>query len=163
MFILGGLLASSSCIESPAPAGAGTPQKRVATAPSNGFGNDIAWRSLDDGLAEAQRDGRPMMLLVHASWCPKCKALKPAFSDTEIVRLSERFVMVNADQDRVPKSETFAPDGTYIPRVVFVDPTTGKVDDSLRNPARNRQLYYFSRREDLVGVMRKALQRHERS
>ena len=100
------------------------------------------------------------MLVVHASWCPKCKELKPAFGDRELVELSDRFIMVNVDQDAVPKSLEFAPDGSYVPRVLFVDPVSGQTDVELRNDRRTRTVYYYGPSDDLVGTMRKALSRH---
>jgi protein-disulfide reductase (glutathione) len=140
------------------PAADATP--RVATAPSHGFGDAIAWRSLEEGLAESRAEGRPMMLVVHASWCSQCKALKPAFSDPRLRALSERFVMVNADQDQTPAVLGYAPDGSYIPRVLFFDPTTGSPDESLNNPSRSRYHYYYGPQDDLPAMMEKALERH---
>ncbi len=136
------------------------PVPQTATAPANGFGEDIAWRGLDEGLAEASKLARPLMLVVHASWCSQCKALKPKFSDPEIEELSQQFVMVNLDQDQVPKALEYAPDGTYVPRVMFIDPQTGKPDTSLVNENRGRTIYYYSPVDDLAGAMKKALDRH---
>lgn len=133
---------------------------RTATAPANGFGEQIAWRGFDEGFAEATKLARPLMLVIHASWCSQCKALKPKFSDPELAALSERFVMVNVDQDLVPQATAFAPDGTYVPRVLFIDPTTGRPDTELRNESRGRTIYYYSPVDDLVGTMKKALERH---
>ncbi len=155
------------CIESPSPppksgteGAAPRNARRVATAPSNGFNDDIAWHGLDEGLAQAKQTGRPLMLLVHASWCNRCKELVPVFHDERIEALSERFVMVNVDQDREPRVEAYAPDGTYIPRVLFFDPDTGRPDTSLLNPRRSRTRYYYSPVDDLAGVMTKALARY---
>lgn len=136
------------------------PVPQTATAPANGFGDDIAWRGLDEGLAEASKLARPLMLVVHASWCGQCKALKPKFSEQEIEELSQQFVMVNVDQDQAPKALEFAPDGTYVPRVLFIDPQTGKPDTSLVNEDRGRTIYYYSPVDDLAGTMKKALDRH---
>lgn len=134
---------------------------RVATAPSHGFNDAIAWRHLDEGLAEAKNEGRPLMLVVHASWCSRCQELKPAFSDARLAELSERFVMVNADQDEIPAVTSYAPDGKYIPRVLFIDPATGSADEALQNPGRERYHYYYGPQDDLPGMMEKALVRHE--
>jgi len=133
---------------------------RVATAPANGFGDAIAWRNLDEGLREAKAEGRPLMLVVHASWCPRCQELKPAFAEPRLRELSEQFVMVNADQDQTPAALGFAPDGSYIPRVLFIDPTTGSADESLQNPGRERYHYYYGPQDDLPAMMEKALERH---
>lgn len=135
----------------------------VATAPALGWGEHIAWRYLDEGLSEAKSSGRPLMLVVHASWCGQCKRLKPAFKDKELAELSRHFVMVNADQDEVPKTLSYAPDGSYLPRVVFIAPTTGEVDPSLTNPRRSKERHYYGPQDDLVGTMRKALAIHGKS
>lgn len=132
----------------------------VATAPSHGFGEAIAWRGLDEGLG-ALAKGEPMMLVVHASWCERCKELRPMFSTSEIAELSRQFVIVNVDQDEAPKVLGFAPDGSYIPRVLFFDPATGAVDPDIKNPRRSRHLYYYGPRDDLAASMRRAIDRHE--
>ncbi|PCC69854.1 Thioredoxin-like [Nannocystis exedens] len=135
---------------------------RTATAPSNGFGDGIAWRGLEEGFREAASLGRPIMLVVHASWCSQCKALRPAFSDPALVALSDRFVMINVDQDLEPSSQQYGPDGRYVPRVLFFDPA-GELDRELLNASRRRYKYYYSPHDDLVGAMRQALERHAKS
>jgi len=142
----------------PADNGA-TPTKEVATAPSHGFNDEIAWRGLDEGLAEAKRSNRPLMLLVHASWCPKCKKLKPVFHSSALAELSSQFVMVNADQDLSPEVEIHAPDGNYVPRVLFFEPG-GILDIKIQNPGRDRYRYFYMPHDDLVGTMKQALERH---
>lgn len=131
-----------------------------ATAPAHGFGQAIAWQSLDEGLARARREARPLMLLVHASWCRSCKALRPAFDAPDLEALSEAFVMVNVDQDDDPRVREFAVDGAYVPRVLFLDPSTGTAVRDLKNPDRTQSLYYYSSSDELVGVMKKALARY---
>lgn len=134
--------------------------KRVATAPANGWGEEIAWRGFSEGLAEAKKERMPVMLVVHTSWCSKCKSLKRStFQDTALHELSEEFVMVNVDQDAEPDAVDYAPDGTYIPRVLFLDPD-GQVDTELKNPRPSRFKYFYLPQDDLVGTMRKALERH---
>jgi protein-disulfide reductase (glutathione) len=144
-------------VEDPAPT------KRVATAPANGWGEQIAWRALDDALPEAKKERMPVMVVIHTAWCSKCKALKQSsFSDPQLRELSEEFVMVNVDQDVEPKAGDLAPDGMYIPRVVFLDPD-GKVDEDLKNPRPSRYKYFYLPQDDLLATMRKALERHGKS
>lgn len=159
-----------SCIEVEAPprpraaeddAATATPAA-TATAPAHGFNDEIAWRKLDEGLS-ALEGGAPMMLVVHASWCERCKELRPAFENEDLEELSKSFVMVNVDQDEVPRALAYAPDGSYIPRVLFFDPDTRAVDPDIRNPRRQRYLYYYGPTDDLVASMRRALERHERT
>ncbi len=135
---------------------------RQATAPDHGFGNNIPWEPFDGALDHAKTKGMPVMLVVHASWCERCKDLKPAFSTEEIEDLAQRFVMVNVDQDAEPRALQFAPDGDYIPRVVFLSPE-GVEDLTVTNEARSRHRFFYTPGDDLAGVMRKALSRHERN
>lgn len=168
------MLGAPACIDAspwddgaaaPKPAVAEAPPaaKRTATAPSHGFNDAIAWRTLEEGLAEAKADHRPLMLVVHASWCSRCKELKPKFTEPRIAELSESFVMVNADQDLSPEVLGYGPDGQYLPRVLFLDPVTGQPDAALQNPNRERYHYYYGPRDDLAGMMEKALARHGKS
>ena len=56
--------------------------------------------------------------------------------------LSEKFVMVNYEDDQEPKGKDYGPDGTYIPRIVFAD-SSGRVDTSIYNEFGNAQYKYF--------------------
>lgn len=166
---VGAVLALGGCTDRrPAEGEAGpqpapTPEPRVRTADAHGYNEAIAWTPLQQGIADAATTQQPLMLVVHASWCSKCKALQPAFRDPALQALSEKFIMVNVDQDATPESQRYAPDGTYIPRVLFIDPKTGEIDPDLLNPVRNRFKYFYMPNDDLVGTMRKALERHGRS
>ncbi|HEY0136279.1 MAG TPA: thioredoxin family protein [Nannocystis sp.] len=136
----------------PAPA-------RQATAPAHGYGDKIAWRGLDEGFKEAAALGRPLMLVVHAGWCPRCKELRPRFFDPAIAQASEQFVMVNVDQDETPEALRHGPDGKYIPRILFFD-AQGKLDPELANPTRSKFKYFYTAHDDLAAMMQRALERH---
>jgi protein-disulfide reductase (glutathione) len=146
----------------PGPAGSAASAARTASAPDHGYGDRIAWRGLEEGLKEAAELGRPLMLVVHAAWCPRCKELKRRFFDPSLAETSERMIMVNVDQDQTPEALRHGPDGQYIPRVLFFDPQ-GHLDADLSNPGRKKYKYFYTPQDDLVGMMKQALDRHEQA
>lgn len=165
-------LALPGCNGDPAAANAGpaaataasapatpAPAPRKATAPDHGYGDKIAWRGLDEGLKEAAETGRPLMLVVHAAWCPRCRELKQRFFDPTLAETSERFIMVNVDQDQTPEALRHGPDGQYIPRILFFDPQ-GRLDPALSNPTRSKYKYFYTMHDDLVGMMQQVLERY---
>lgn len=154
----------SASVPTPAAASAaGSGERRQATAPAHGYGDQIAWRGLDEGLAEAAKLGRPLMLVVHASWCPRCRELKQRFFDPTLAETSDRFVMVNLDQDQSPEALRHGPDGQYIPRILFFDPQ-GRLDPELQNPSRGgKYKYFYTPQDDLVAMMQQALDRHDQA
>lgn len=82
----------------------------------------IAWRDLGSGIKEATRSGKPVIMVFHAPWCSSCKRYREVFKDAGVVEASKGFVMVlvDADADKVANG-AFAPDGTYVPRTIFLD------------------------------------------
>jgi protein-disulfide reductase (glutathione) len=129
------------------------------TGEPNGFGTAIEWRKFDVAMKEAKASDKPIMMVVHTSWCGNCKALKPSFKRPEVADMAKNFVMVNVDQDRVPAAQAHAPDGDYIPRVLFFSPD-GELDVGMKNTANPRFKYFYTPRDDMTGPMKEALERN---
>ncbi|XP_023728057.1 thioredoxin domain-containing protein 12 [Cryptotermes secundus] len=121
-----------------------------------GFGEQYNWFSLEKGLEEAKNSNKPLMLIIHKTWCGACKALKPQFAASkEIEDLSSHFVMVNAEDDEEPKEEQYSPDGGYIPRILFIEPA-GKVRTDFFNEDGNASYkYFYSNADSVAATMRR--------
>src|SRR5512140_2073385 len=72
------------------------------TALAGGDWNDqqIKWRTYEDGLAEAKKSKKPVMLIFFTEWCPHCKNYSGVFHDPKVVAASKNFVMVRLDADK---------------------------------------------------------------
>lgn len=124
-----------------------------------GWGEKIEWKTFDDGLKEAKKSNKPLVLLIHKTWCGACKALKPVFAESQdIADLSKDFVMVNVEDEEEPKDEKYRPDGRYIPRILFLS-SDGEVMDEVYNKHGKHKdtKYYYGKTSEIVASMRSVL------
>ncbi|XP_068206071.1 thioredoxin domain-containing protein 12-like [Palaemon carinicauda] len=125
----------------------------------NGLGKSYDWHSLEDGLKISEETGKPLMLIIHKSWCGACKAFKPKFAASEkALELSKHFVMVNTLDNDEPEDEKYKPDGGYIPRILFLG-SDGKVREEIYNEGGNPQYkFYYYDEGSVIKSMSKAVE-----
>jgi thiol:disulfide interchange protein len=117
----------------------------------------IAWRDMGAGVKESISSGKPVLMVMHASWCQACRRYREVFKDPRVVAASAKFVMILVDVQKYPDvNGAFAPDGTYVPRTLFVDPD-GEVDATLvgSDPQYPHSLK-IDTPEELLGLMLRA-------
>ncbi|KAM7372703.1 hypothetical protein PAMP_007606 [Pampus punctatissimus] len=98
--------------------------KRIPQTLSRGWGDQLIWaQTYEEALYWSRSRNKPLMVLFHLEDCPHSKALKKVFSeDNEIQRvLDEDFIILNLMYETTDKH--LSPDGQYVPRIIFVDPT----------------------------------------
>ncbi|KAG8537698.1 hypothetical protein GDO81_024057 [Engystomops pustulosus] len=63
------------------------------------------------------------MVIHHLEDCQYCQALKKAFSENADIQelAKENFIMLNLMHETSDKN--MAPDGQYVPRIMFIDPS----------------------------------------
>lgn len=118
----------------------------------------IAWRSYEDGLAEAKRSGKPVMVVVHTTWCPYCKQYQTLFKDPRVVAAASRLVlvMVDRDQDKELNVRLGPPGQTYIPRTLFLTPAGALMADVAVPTAGREHLVDYYDPDELLSLMAKA-------
>ncbi|XP_050719235.1 thioredoxin domain-containing protein 12-like [Eriocheir sinensis] len=109
----------------------------------HGLGEQYEWHTLEEGLEISRETGKPLMFIIHKSWCGACRAFKPKFAaSAAALELSQHFVMVNAVDDEEPKDTKYEPDGGYIPRILFLD-SKGDVRQEIYNKKGKPQYKFF--------------------
>lgn len=124
---------------------------------ARGWNDKIQWHTYEEGLELSAQTGKPMLIVLHKTWCGACKRLKPDFAQTkEIEDLSSKFIMVNAEDDEAPHSEKkFQVDWAYIPRIYIADSQGEPLPYS--NFARKDYKYFFSTGREVAGLMRQVI------
>ncbi|XP_059099139.1 thioredoxin domain-containing protein 12-like [Tigriopus californicus] len=126
---------------------------------SNGWNSNINWvGTWDEALIQAQQENKPIVAVIHRTWCGACKALKPHFvASPEIEGLSQNFVMINSHDEADFTDDKFSPDGGYIPRILFFDAQGQLMADIVQRT--DKYMYFHSQPDTIVQAMKTALSR----
>ena len=87
--------------------------------------------------------------MIHSGACKNLKEAVAGKAD-KFVELSKDFVMVNIMDEDEAEMEQHTPDGSYIPRVIFYNPATGKADHSVYNKKVNPDYKFFYQNEKVL-------------
>ncbi|XP_053554855.1 anterior gradient protein 2 [Bombina bombina] len=135
------------------------PQK-TATAPqtlARGWGDDIEWaQTYEEALAKSRTSKKPLMVIHHLEDCPYSQALKAAFvADPLAQKLAkEDFIMINLVHPVADENQS--PDGHYVPRIMFVDPSMTVRTDLTGRYGNRLYAYESGDIPELVTNMKKA-------
>lgn len=118
----------------------------------------IAWKDLKSGIPEAVRSGKTVVMVFHAPWCTACRQYRSVFKDDRVVGASRDLVMilVDADADKTANG-AFAPDGTYVPRTIFLSPD-GEIRTDLvgKSDPEHPHTIDIKKPDELLALMQKA-------
>jgi len=103
---------------------------------------NVAWKPLDDGLALAKKEKRPVCLVVYTETCPHCANYAKVFHDPKVVEKSKQLVMVRLDQGKDREhTGKYVPDGAYIPRTMFLA-ADGTLAPDIHAPREQYKYFY---------------------
>ncbi|XP_053732952.1 anterior gradient protein 3-like [Synchiropus splendidus] len=91
---------------------------------AKGWGNAITWeKTYGEALRKMVESKKPLMVIHHLEECEHSKALKKVFADDSTIQkmAKDDFIMLNIVEETTDKN--MAPDGYYVPRILFVDPS----------------------------------------
>jgi thiol:disulfide interchange protein len=125
------------------------PSRSIAGGDWNESG--IAWKTYEEGLAEAKKANKPILLIFYTEWCPHCTNYSKLFHDPKVVEQAKQFVMVRVDNDKNKDlGKKYAPDGGYIPRTFFLT-SDGTLDPDLHEE--RDQYKYFYNESSATGIL----------
>jgi thiol-disulfide isomerase/thioredoxin len=120
-------------------------------------GSAIAWRTPDEGLADAKKTGKPVLVVIFTTWCPHCRNYSKVFADSRVAEAARQFVMIREDRDEETEfAASLAPDGTYIPRTLFLRPDGSLMKEIRANDGRYRYFYDEDDPAPLIAAMARA-------
>ncbi|XP_059827339.1 anterior gradient protein 3-like [Hypanus sabinus] len=133
-------------------------EKKCPPSLSRGWADDVNWvQTYKEGLYKARKSNRPLMVIHHLEDCQFSQKLKKAFAENKEVQkmAKEDFVMLNLVFET--EDANLWPDGQYVPRILFIDPSL-TVRADLRGRYDNRRYTYEEGDIDILIQNMKAAQ-----
>ncbi|XP_019506153.1 PREDICTED: anterior gradient protein 2 homolog [Hipposideros armiger] len=124
---------------------------------SRGWGDQLIWtQTYEEALFKSKTSNKPLMIIHHLDECPHSQALKKVFAENkEIQKLADQFVLLNLVYETTDKH--LSPDGQYVPRIMFVDPSLTVRADITGRYSNRLYAYEPSDATLLLDNMKKAL------
>jgi len=94
--------------------------------------DSVSWiTNYSNGLEEARKTNKPVLLIFSAEWCGPCHAMeREVLYDPQVVPLLKKFVCLNIDIDRDEfTAARYHTDS--VPRVLILDPSANVLSDRL--------------------------------
>ena len=77
--------------------------KTVGEPSHNDFALPQGFKVLDDALAQARRENKPLLIDFYAEWCLPCQRMeKETFADAKVKELLQSIVLFKIDTDKEP-------------------------------------------------------------
>ncbi|KAK0142355.1 Anterior gradient protein 2 [Merluccius polli] len=98
--------------------------KRIPQTLSRGWGDQLIWaQTYEEALYWSRSKNKPLMVIFHLEDCPHSASMKKAFAENKEMQriLDEDFIILNLMYETTDKH--LSPDGQYVPRFLFVDPS----------------------------------------
>merc|ERR1711879_308730 len=134
----------------------------VCYGENNGHGwhDSVEWKTWSEAKEEAAASGKPIMVILHKSWCGACKRLRPTVAESaSFAELAKNFVMVSAEDDESPHEDpTFQIDGGYIPRVFFTGSDASPVASLYNEDGNDKSRYFYPHVSQLEQSMQRAVE-----
>ncbi|XP_070694718.1 anterior gradient 1 [Pempheris klunzingeri] len=137
----------------------GDQEKEKATfqSLSRGWGDGVRWvESYEEGLSKMIKSQKPLMVIHHQDDCQYCQDLKKSFVAHKSIQkmAKEDFIMLNLLEET--EDTNLAPDGYYIPRILFVDPSMTVRTDITGRYSNHQYVYEPDDMAHLASNMEKA-------
>ncbi|XP_042632730.1 anterior gradient protein 2 homolog [Cyprinus carpio] len=97
-------------------------EKRIPQTLSRGWGDQLI-QVRKACIIYCLIRNKPLMVIFHLEDCPHSQSLKKAFAEDKVIQTlaDEEFVILNLVYETTDKH--LSPDGQYVPRILFVDPS----------------------------------------